>query len=243
MDSGAYFALLYHLGNTVLFSIAACDYPLLILSLRTSDPMQLDAWVQTQIAAHPSLTSRPWAIDVSETQGHVDMGEIIRVCRKYGATLGGVMGAGGGTLGQANSMGLALLPPAASTPLQLEAPAPVAVEVPAPNLGAQLINTPVRSGQQVWGQGRDLIVFGQISPSAEVMADGHLICYGAAKGRLAAGVSGNAEALICVNKLQAELVAINGVFLTLDDLQQHPQWGLPTRIKLNSGRLELTSLS
>ena len=229
-----------------MFSIAACDYPLLVVTLQSGDPMQLDAWVQSQIASHPDLTSRPWAIDVSQVQGHVDMGEIIRVCRKYGATLGGVMGAGGGTLGQANSMGLALLPPAATTPLQLNAqPAPEPVQaapVAVPQQGAQVVNTPTRSGQQVWGQGRDLIVFGQISPSAEVMADGNLLCFGSAKGRLAAGVSGNADAIICVNKLQAELVAINGIFLTVDDLQQHPQWGLPTRISLNSGRLELTSL-
>lgn len=229
-----------------MFSIQSCDYPLLIVSLQTGDPMTLDHWVQQQLAAHPELTSRPWAVDVTHCQGHVDMGEIIRVCRKHGATLAGVMGAGGGTLGQANSMGLALLPPAASQPLELTAPAESvqpAPPVPQPALGAQVVRTPVRSGQQVWGQGRDLIVMGQISQSAEVMADGNLLCYGPAKGRLAAGVSGNTEAIICVNKLQAELVAIAGVFITLDALQEHPCWGQPCQIALQEQRLVLTSMA
>ena len=231
-----------------MFSFQTCEYPLLILSLQTGDPMTLDRWVQEQLSAHPQLTSRPWAVDVTHCQGHVDMGEIIRVCRKYGATLGGVMGAGGGTLGQANSMGLALLPPAAAEPLQLSVqtvtpePEPVAVSMPQPSLGAQIVRTPIRSGQQVWAQGRDLIAMGQISQSAEVMADGNLLCYGPAKGRLAAGVSGNTEAIICVNKLQAELVAIAGVFLTLDDLQNHDCWGQPCQISLQGQHLILAPL-
>lgn len=207
--------------------------------------MPLDAWIQTQIAAQPDLLSRPWALDVSQINGRIDMGELIRVCRKYGVTLGGVMGAGGGTLGQANSMGLALLPPASSQPLNLSSVAPEPVAQPAPvavSPGAQVVRTPIRSGQQVWGQGRDLVVMSQISPSAEVMADGNLICFGAAKGRLAAGVSGNDSAMICTQKLQAELVAISGVFMTLDDLKVHPQWGLPTQISLVNGRLDLSAL-
>lgn len=208
--------------------------------------MPLDAWIQSQLTDRAELVSRPWALDVSGCNGHVDMGEIIRVCRKHGVTLAGVMGAGGGTLGQANSMGLALLPPAVSEPLQVTQvepePTPVQAPTPVAALGAQVVSTPVRSGQQVWAQARDLVLLGQVSKSAEVMADGSVFCYGPMNGRVAAGVSGNTDACIILTSLQAELVAVAGVFMALDDLSEHPFWGKPVQIRLVQDRLEIVPI-
>jgi len=93
---------------------------------------------------------------------------------------------------------------------------------PATRFGT-IIEQPVRSGQRIYAQDSDLIVLAQVSPGAEIMADGNIHVYGALKGRAMAGVKGNTDARIFCSALQAELVAISGHYKireNLDDLIQ-----------------------
>jgi septum site-determining protein MinC len=79
----------------------------------------------------------------------------------------------------------------------------------------------VRSGQRIYAQDSDLIVLAQVSPGAEIMADGNIHVYGSLKGRAMAGVKGNTEARIFCADLKAELVAIGGHYKireNMDDL-------------------------
>lgn len=78
----------------------------------------------------------------------------------------------------------------------------------------KLINQPVRSGQRIYATGGDLIVLAQVSPGAEIMADGNIHVYGALRGRALAGVQGNLEARIFCSDLQAQLIAIGGHYRT-----------------------------
>lgn len=82
---------------------------------------------------------------------------------------------------------------------------------PAPAAGAaRIVTQPVRSGQQIYARGGDLVVLASVSPGAEVLADGHVHIYGALRGRALAGVQGDAAARIFCQTLEAELVAIAG---------------------------------
>lgn len=77
-----------------MFSLNHCDYPLLILQLGSNDPVSFDHWCAQSIASTPDLIRRPWAIDLASFPGHVDIGEMVRVCRKHRVNLAGVMGLG-----------------------------------------------------------------------------------------------------------------------------------------------------
>lgn len=81
---------------------------------------------------------------------------------------------------------------------------------------SRVITRPVRSGQQIYAEGADLIVLAQISEGAEVLADGHIHVYGALRGRALAGVRGDETARIFCQYMEAELVSVAGNFLLRD---------------------------
>src|SRR3546814_13352445 len=83
--------------------------------------------------------------------------------------------------------------------------------------------TPVRSGQQVYADNRDLTVLTTVGAGAEVIADGSVHIYGALRGRALAGAQGNEKARIFCRAFHAELVAIAGNYKVLEDItkEQH----------------------
>ena len=89
-------------------------------------------------------------------------------------------------------------------------PAPAANDhAPRPTL---VINSPVRTGQQVYAKNSDLIVMGMVSEGAEVIADGNIHVYAPLRGRALAGESGDKTARIFVQSMQAELVSVAGIY-------------------------------
>ena len=89
-------------------------------------------------------------------------------------------------------------------------PAPAADDhAPRPTL---VINSPVRTGQQVYAKNADLIVMGMVSEGAEVIADGNIHVYAPLRGRALAGESGDKTARIFVQSMQAELVSVAGIY-------------------------------
>jgi septum site-determining protein MinC len=108
-------------------------------------------------------------------------------------------------------------------------------------LPAQIINGTVRSGQQVYAKDRDLIVLGAVSHGAEVIADGNIHIYGTLRGRAIAGAQGHDAASIFCQKLEAELVSINGSYWISDSLQGE-FWGKPAQIQQKNDSLEIQAL-
>jgi septum site-determining protein MinC len=52
-----------------------------------------------------------------------------------------------------------------------------------------------------------------------VMAGGSIHVYGALRGRALAGTGGNSRARIFCNRIEAELLAIDGYYRTADDVE------------------------
>ena len=102
-------------------------------------------------------------------------------------------------------------------------PAPVEAATPAApsaSMTGLVHDKPVRSGQQVYARGRDLILTKLVANGAEVIADGSIHVYGALRGRALAGAQGDASARIYCHEFHAELVSIAGqyrVFETMPD--------------------------
>ncbi|GAA0681739.1 septum site-determining protein MinC [Marinobacterium maritimum] len=122
-----------------------------------------------------------------------------------------------------------------------EAAEPAAAPEPAAPVAAKVITTPVRSGQQVYARGTDLIILAPVSAGAEVMADGHIHVYGPLRGRAMAGVTGNADARIFCQSMEAELISIAGYFKTSEDLHAEC-WQQPIQALLRGSRLDTVSL-
>ena len=65
-----------------------------------------------------------------------------------------------------------------------------------------------------------MTVLGSVGSGAEIVAGGSIHVYGTLRGRAMAGASGNPRARIFCNKLEAELLAIDGYYTTADDIDQ-----------------------
>lgn len=104
----------------------------------------------------------------------------------------------------------------------------------------KVITKPIRSGQQVYAEG-DLIVLTQVSPGAEVLADGNIHIYGALRGRALAGVKGDSDARIFCKHLEAELVSVAGNFMLSDALQKMV-WQDSAQVLLVDDKLDVLPL-
>jgi len=83
---------------------------------------------------------------------------------------------------------------------------------------SMIVREPVRSGQSVIFPEGDVTVIGSVASGAEIIAGGSVHIYGALRGRALAGSVGNPEARIFCRRLEAELLAIDGVYKTADDM-------------------------
>lgn len=106
----------------------------------------------------------------------------------------------------------------------------------------KIITQPVRSGQQIYAKGADLIVIASVSNGAEVLADGNIHIYGTLKGRALAGINGDKSARIFCNKLDAELVSIAGLYQLSEDFAQKQQSDQSIQIYLHNDRLCITEV-
>jgi septum site-determining protein MinC len=115
------------------------------------------------------------------------------------------------------------------------APQPVASAVRRPT---RVVEEPVRSGQQIYAEGCDLIVLNTVSPGAEVIADGCIHVYGKLAGRALAGVKGDESARVFCRKLDAELIAIAGIYAVAEQVKAAPR-DAPAQAYLVDGRLKI----
>ena len=126
--------------------------------------------------------------------------------------------------------------PVAETPVQAEIPgleaAPVepAPEPPAPPpvMAARrptlVIDKPVRTGQRIYAEDSDLVVLAIVTAGAELIADGDIHIYAPLRGRALAGARGDVTARIYAQSMEAELVAIAGLFQVFED-------GIPAEVR------------
>jgi len=118
---------------------------------------------------------------------------------------------------------------------------PVAAKA-APTEPGMMQLAPVRSGQQVFAQGRDLTVCAMVGAGAEVIADGSIHIYGALRGRALAGANGNEAARIFCREFNAELVAVAGTYKVLEEIP--PQLiGKAVQVRLEGGKLIIEELA
>jgi septum site-determining protein MinC len=104
-----------------------------------------------------------------------------------------------------------------------------------------LLDSPVRSGQSVIFTEGDVTVLGSVSSGAEIVAGGSIHVYGTLRGRAMAGVNGNSSARIYCQKIEAELIAIDGYYQTAEQLAAELR-SKPVQARLDGKIMRITPL-
>jgi septum site-determining protein MinC len=105
-----------------------------------------------------------------------------------------------------------------------------------------LLESPVRSGQSIVFPDGDITVLGSVASGAEIMAGGSIHIYGALRGRAFAGLAGNSRARIFCNKVEAELLAIDGHYRIADDIESRLR-SQPIQAWLKDNEMFITPLN
>jgi septum site-determining protein MinC len=111
---------------------------------------------------------------------------------------------------------------------------------PAPRNASLLIEQPVRSGQAIVFDG-DITVLGSVGSAAELVAGGSIHIYGTLRGRVMAGCAGNPRARIFCQKIDAELIGINGYYRTTEEIDDSLR-NRPAQAWLDGDDMKITAL-
>lgn len=225
------------------FEIKSANLPLVALLLKSTDLVALARELEARFGDIPDFFDQDaLMVDLSplpEAAGDIDFPALISLLGSYQLVPLTAKGGSSARMAAALQAGLLPVPDAhlvAPRPTIAPPPAPTpAAPAPAAPLGAMVIDKPLRSGQQVYARGRDLVVLAMVNAGAEVIADGHIHVYAPLRGKAMAGARGNTEARIFSLALEAELLSIAGVYRTSEHPLPPGMAGKPTQVRLVPG--------
>lgn len=168
----------------------------------------------------------------------LDLSGLVRLLREHGLMPVGIQGGNEFQERLAPRLSLCIFPEGKT--IQSKTVSDTSAACPPSEAEALIIDKPVRSGQQIYAKGRDLIITAQVGPGAEVIADGNVHIYSTLRGRALAGVMGNEQARIFCKELKAELVSIAGLYQVSEDLPL--QVDGPVQIRLAGRQLLIEPL-
>jgi septum site-determining protein MinC len=111
-----------------------------------------------------------------------------------------------------------------------------------PKAASMLLESPVRSGQSIVFTEGDVTVLGSVGSGAEIVAGGSIHIYGTLRGRAMAGVNGNSAARIFCQKIEAELLAIDGFYQTAEEIDATLR-NRPAQAWLDGDMMKITPLN
>jgi len=111
-----------------------------------------------------------------------------------------------------------------------------------PKSNSLLLESPVRSGQSIVFTDGDVTVLGSVGSGAEIVAGGSIHIYGTLRGRAMAGVNGNSSARIYCQKIEAELLAIDGYYQTAEQIDASLR-NRPAQAWLQGATMKITPLN
>ncbi|WP_105254678.1 septum site-determining protein MinC [Pseudoalteromonas sp. T1lg75] len=235
-----------------LFELKGNLFTLSVLRLLTSDLSALSEQLDAKISQAPKFfAGAPIVVNLEALDGaELDFSQLHALLKRLAFNPVGVCSGSDEQHQQAKTAGFSVLNYAKdnqqakapvktpSKPAVAPAVAPAVTAEPEPTM---VVEGTVRSGQQVYAKGRDLIVLGAVSHGAEVIADGHIHIYGTLRGRAIAGAQGDKNATIFCQKLEAELVSVNGSYWISDSLQGE-LWGQAACIRQRQDSLHISAL-
>jgi septum site-determining protein MinC len=225
------------------FEIKSANLPLVSFLVRTADLNEMSVSLETRFANSPDFFDNDAVVidlnPLNTQPGPIDLQGLCQLLRRYRMNPVAVKASHEGHLATATLAGLFI----ANEARTIQAPAQKAIiqevvkevirEVPAPALSALVVDKPLRSGQQVYARGRDLVVMAMVNRGAEVIADGNIHVYAPLRGKAMAGARGNTAARIFALALEPELVSIAGVYRTTEQELGPDVLGKPAQVRLS----------
>lgn len=214
-----------------------------VLRILTPNLDAIAAQLDDKIASAPELFQNfPVLLDfealAGESQIAFDIARLDRLLRDRSFVPVGIRGAGEILTGIAAGVGIGVIAAGTGPDPGRGKSGPGDAPVRTSNV---LITKPVRSGQQIYAKGGDLVVLATVSPGAEVLADGNIHVYGPLRGRALAGVQGQADARIFCRELDAELISIAGHYRISENIQESER-ARPVQVRLHGGDLIIETL-
>ena len=211
---------------------------------------------QGQLSLDDVATEAPADAPSTAPVARVDLAALLPLLRRHRLQPVGVVGANAAELAQAAGLGLAEAP---DEPVRAEreprvqkvvqqvvkevvVERQVEVAVPAQAAPTVYVDKPLRSGQQVYAKGADLVVLAAVNHGAEVIADGSIHVYAPLRGKAIAGARGNAQARIFAQQLEAELIAIAGIYRTSENPLPDNVRGKAAQVRLDGEKLLMEPL-
>ncbi len=235
------------------FEIKSAHLSLVALCLKSSDIPAIEADLRQHYGDMPGFFDNdPVVIDLSALppdstglSAPIEFQALHTLLREF--KLRAVAVRGGSSVQQQAALGAGLFPaedaapirttPAQSAPAQATSAAPTTAPVAVPVVPplAMVVDKPLRSGQQVYARGRDLVVLAMVNPGAEVIADGHIHVYAPLRGKAIAGARGQTDARIIALSMDPQLISIAGVYRTSETPLPDTVLGKPAQIRLQTG--------
>ncbi len=215
-------------------------FPLTLLEINYYNPDDFRQDLKNKVTEAPAFFQQTPVIICLENQEAAPLDEICRLCREFNIIPVGVREKSHGhprgntTLRQqAEDQGLALM--------QTNRGNKIEAYVDQSQRKDKIVTAHIRSGQQVYAPGGDLIVIAPVSTGAEILADGNIHVYGPLRGRALAGVQGDTSARVFCQSLEAELISVAGHFKLNEDLRGE-HWKKPTHVYLEQKTLCIAPL-
>ena len=251
--------------------LKSAHLPVVAVVIKSTDSAVLASELASRLADEPEFFDNdPVLIDLSvvhDAPGPVDFAALIAELRRYRTRPVAVRGGSSQQMLAAHQQGLIAAPeaaprahavPTSAAPApapENPADAPAAEAAPAADaapgaesaattcLGTVVVDKPLRSGQQVYARGADLVVLAMVSFGAEVIADGNIHVYAPLRGRAIAGARGNTEARIFSTCLEPQLVSIAGIYRTTETELPDAVRGKPAQVRLDGEKLLIEPLA
>ena len=229
---------------TSVYDIKSADLPLVAFQLKSMDLQAVEQALQVQLGESPDFFDQdPVLIDLDslpEQTGALDVAALMALLAKHQLRPVAIKTSQPQWLQAARQAGLVL---ADDARIRRQAPAVAVQTPPAPKApvvssalaDAMVLDKPLRSGQQVYAKGRDLIVLAMVNPGAEVLADGHIHIYAPLRGKAIAGARGFSGARIFAQSMDPELISIAGVYRTSENPLPADVRGQAAQVSLQSG--------
>ena len=219
--------------DTAPFQVRGHAFTAVVLRLTGPVDAAFEAGIDAMMRASPKFyLNAPIVLDVADATGlesKADFLRLVHMLRTRKLFVTGVQNASEAQSTGAFQAGLVTLRggreaemPSTRAPAQDTAPAEAETAAPAPDATgrALVVTEPVRSGQRIYAEHGDLVVVAPVSAGAELIASGNIHVYGSLRGRALAGVHGDASARIFCSSLEADLVAIAGLYRTSEDMER-----------------------
>lgn len=233
------------------FDLKSASLPLVAVVLKTTDTATLAADLAARMADSPGFFDNdPVLIDLALVQGSEavpDFIALVALLRSHHTVPVAVRGGNAAQTAAALAAGLVAAPDVA--PARTESAedvkaagaevrgVDVARDMPMPSSATVVVDKPLRSGQQVYARGADLVVLAVVSFGAEVIADGNIHVYAPLRGRAMAGARGNTAARIFTTCMEPQLVSIAGIYRTTEVAIPAGIVGKPAQVRLEGEKL------